>query len=174
MDLLPEFIYDPNLSFEKKIYSFNHHVYSVFKEKRPDLIVIGVPGGIAPLNNNVHNHFCEIPLIISSALQIDSGILNLYLYNEYPEELFGNFMDYCIRKYRIPIDAFCITPHFILYNDESKRQDWSHYDEKSANQILPELSYPGFDTFYLGDYEMKNHMMEKIIDSLEENLDILI
>ena len=53
---VPRFMFS-EISEREKILSFNKYVKEIEKEHNPDLLVIGVPGGIAPFNEHFPGYF---------------------------------------------------------------------------------------------------------------------
>jgi peptide maturation system protein (TIGR04066 family) len=103
---LPDFLFGDMHNTEEKIYLFNHYIHRLEKETRPDLFIIGVPGGIMPFDNIATNHFGLMAYIITSALKPDAVILNLY-YNSFTDDYFRELNNYC--KYKFGFDVTCFT-----------------------------------------------------------------
>lgn len=65
----PSFMYDSNISEVNKVLMFNRFVRKIEKVEAPDIIIIGIPGGIMPYNRQFTRAFEEQ---ISSHISIDS------------------------------------------------------------------------------------------------------
>jgi len=79
MHNFPELLFSKTHSLPQKVLAFNSWIFKKISEEKPDIIILGIPGGIMPLNNKIYNSFGEIALIISKALKIDVNILSLSL-----------------------------------------------------------------------------------------------
>ena len=75
---MPDFLYDNYLAFEEKVIRFNQFVYQISVVEKPDVIVIGVPEGISEFSAHEYNHFAEYPLVVGSAVSVDSAVLCTY------------------------------------------------------------------------------------------------
>lgn len=173
MDTLPSFLYENELTFEKKIIKLNHYLYDLSKEKDSEVLVIGFPGGIMPFNEQIHNHFCEFPIIISSAVRVDISILNLYLYKEYGDNYFDDLINYCTQKYRIPIDYFCISRQNMSYDEELKKIRYYYFDRKYICENIKDQSKWSHETFHIVDNCAVEAAFSGIVDTLSSNLDTL-
>ena len=67
------------------------------------------------------NHFSEIPLVISNALESDIGILNTYVPFQVNQEQYKYLKEYCDYKYGIPIEALCMARQKVEYDTESQQ-----------------------------------------------------
>lgn len=48
----PTFMYDEGVSEKKKILMYNHYLKWIEQSEKPDVILIGIPGGIMPDSKN--------------------------------------------------------------------------------------------------------------------------
>lgn len=97
-EAIPRFIFDNKYSTEDKIYLFNHYIKELERNNKPDVFIIGVPGGIMPFNQKATNHFGMLAYIVSNAIRADAVILNLY-FDYYLDEYFKEINNYCRYKY---------------------------------------------------------------------------
>lgn len=104
----PHEMLENNLSDTDKIIFFNHFIRKVEINGNPDVIVIGIPGEILPLNEKHYGHYGLMPFLIGTAIKADYAILNV----------FGNFCngefiqmlnDVCKNRYLIDINAVSIS-----------------------------------------------------------------
>lgn len=173
MFTLPEFLFDNKETFEEKTIRFNHYVYNLYKTILPDVIVIGMPGGIMPLGNKQHNYFGEIPLIISNSLSVDIGILNSYFPHRIDQEYLTRLHAYCFYKYNIPIEAFCIARQKLEFNMETDEYEFFYLNSLFLSKYYPNCS--GLNDLVINltkEYEVENTIKELVL-SLSENLDAI-
>lgn len=121
MNTLPKILFDTNVSFPEKVLRFNQYVYDLCVKTNPDILVIGVPGGIVSLTEKESNYFAEIPLIISTAVHIDYGILAFYYVLHTEENFLSNLMRYCRNRYQIDIPAFYMSRQMMTYEQEGSK-----------------------------------------------------
>jgi peptide maturation system protein (TIGR04066 family) len=74
----PSFMFSKELTETQKIVAFNLFIKKIEKEESPDLIIVGVPGGIMPIIEKIHNDFGMLHVEVSAALEPDTIIYNLY------------------------------------------------------------------------------------------------
>ena len=72
---IPQFMFETGMSESEKIIKYNHYVKQIELVKDPDLIIIGVPGGIMPFDKVNYNNFGAIAFLISMAVSVDYAIL---------------------------------------------------------------------------------------------------
>lgn len=75
MHSLPQFLFDSTLSETDKIIRYNHYVKSVELSEEPELIIIGIPGGLIPFDNVNHNNFGILAYEITNAVSSDIAIM---------------------------------------------------------------------------------------------------
>jgi peptide maturation system protein (TIGR04066 family) len=74
----PSFMFSNELNETQKITGFNYFIKQIEKEERPDLLIVGVPGGIMPVIEKIHNNYGILHVEVSAALEPDTVIFNLY------------------------------------------------------------------------------------------------
>lgn len=71
---VPSFLFDKTVNEFEKIILFNNYVKDLERKEQPDIFVIGVPGGLLPINNRVLNYYGitahEMTLAISPDVSI--------------------------------------------------------------------------------------------------------
>lgn len=171
--IFPEFLYSENISFEQKILRFNHYINNLVKEGDYDLLILGVPGGILPINDRFTNHFSEIPKIISEAVQLDINIISLY----YEREIDLEFLNYLssVSRYIFKCDTnyFNVSNTQLKYsNDEGKeRVDYYYLDfEHMVDSIIAPCKY-NIACCFTGNNTDK--FFEAILNELIENIEII-
>ncbi|WP_238915659.1 TIGR04066 family peptide maturation system protein [Clostridium sp. YIM B02555] len=113
---LPEFLFASDMSMENKILNFNHYIHNIEINEEPDIIILGIPGGIMPLSNEYTNYFGELALIMSKAVPIDIGILSIYYTKEIEIKTLNDIKQYC--KYALQ----CDVDYFNLANIKYERE----------------------------------------------------
>lgn len=101
----PDFMFK-DINESKKVVMFNHYIKSIEMSERPDVIIIGIPGGIMPFNNQFTNRFGILPYTVSQAVTPDATIFSA-LYNDYKEEYFTVLRKSV--KYKLGFDLSCFN-----------------------------------------------------------------
>lgn len=101
----PEFMYSKSISESNKVVLFNHFIKKIEETENPDVVLIGVPGGIMPFNKIITNKFGILAYEICQAVKPDATVLSSYLYDDYDrlERLIYSL------KYKFGIEVSCIN-----------------------------------------------------------------
>ncbi len=78
---IPAFMFDNTCSEIEKILSFKKFIIDIEKKYRPDVIIIGIPGGIIPFDDVDHNGFGVTAFEITRAIKPDATVLCTYTEN---------------------------------------------------------------------------------------------
>ena len=121
----PRFMYDTHLSEVSKIVLFNQFVKRIEKQERPDIIIIGVPGGVMPFNNQFTNRFGIMAYMLSQAVPPDTAILNCH-FDNYNKEYFEKIRT--TLKYKLGAELCCsVMPNVFFDFTASKEADKEIY-----------------------------------------------
>ncbi len=104
----PSFMYGNSISDVNKVLMFNRYIKKIEKIEEPDIIIIGVPGGIMPFNREFTNKFGLLAFEISQAVVPDVVIASL-LYEDYKHENFQEYTDLIKYKLGFEVDFFNIS-----------------------------------------------------------------
>ncbi len=110
----PRVMFGNAISEISKIVSFNRFIKGLERDEHPDVIVIGVPGGIMPFNNRLPNRYGILAYEVSQAVTPDSTVYSCH-YSEYTPEYFSKMND--TLKYRLGCKVDC-------YNMSNNIFDW--------------------------------------------------
>lgn len=132
MEILPGFLFSEDLSFQKKIEMFNKWIYELQDGREADVIVLGYPGGILPLNEIEPNHYGEVPLVISNAVISDTGILAEYGAFKQDAETEQKMKELCFVKYNTVISGFAVSQNYYKTNYEERKV---RYRKKDSVQL---------------------------------------
>ncbi len=118
---IPSFMFEPSIPEHKKILLFNWFVKRIECAEKPDIIIIGIPDGIMPLNKSFTGHFGVMGYLISRAVNADALILSV-LYNMYNNQYFELLQNSI--KYKLGCSITCFNMSNISF-------DWTTSKEKS-------------------------------------------
>lgn len=68
----------PEVPLWKKVYLYNKLFWGKCESEKPDVIVIGVPGGVMPISSVFHEMFGETALSLAFAARPDISLLSYY------------------------------------------------------------------------------------------------
>ena len=120
----PEFMYS-DMKEDKKILYFNAICKNIEYFEKPDVFIIGVPGGAVPYNNTFTNFFGILPYEVTQAVEPDY-IVTIIPYGEYEEQFFEELGG--MVKYRLGCNniSYGMTNCFIDINS-SKQENKVQY-----------------------------------------------
>lgn len=157
----PDFIYENGISYSEKIYGLNHYIESLYKDIRPDVILLGVPGEMMELGPRHRMEFGYMPSVVFSAIKPDISIVNLYNL-EYTDEFLDEQKKYCRYRFGISPDFFYISTTGLL---ESSLQDaWMQFYK--SDQVYDNHLHN--NTLFNSNDVDKGKLYEKIIETLKE------
>ena len=94
---MPSFMFDNGMSDEEKVYNFNGYIVDLCIRTKPDMLIIGAPGGLIPTNRSLSNRFGICPFLITRAVIPDISVVCLP-YEDFKDEYFKEFD--LMMKYR--------------------------------------------------------------------------
>ena len=163
MESLPEFMFE-NISVDKKVLRLNYHIYELYHEQRPDVILLEVPGEIMKVSPMSYEGCGELAYIASNALKIDVALLNLY-YGEYTDTFIENMEKMMNYRFNIPTIYFGISNTICYYSPEDKKTVYA--------QVPPEKTkFEGYDNrfFLTGNKAGIEAVISDITEQLSNNI----
>lgn len=166
---LPDFLYSHAYTFEEKILRFNNGLYELSLSEHPDVFVIGVPGGIFEFESVEYNHFSELPLIISKAIDIDIAILSTYHFTELRKEGLQKMYEKCLYQYGAPVYAFSIG--HTSFETDIYSIHYCYLDDEYIQKFQPDTSQIPFPVIIDTKEEKSKRIVSGLIQTLASNLD---
>lgn len=120
----PEFMYDHAISGSNKIIMFNRYIKKIEEEEEPDVLVIGIPGGIMPLNKKHTNNFGLMAFKVANAISPDAVVFSS-TYEEYTPDYFEKIATSIKYKLGFEVDAYVLSN--IKIDWESSNESQLHY-----------------------------------------------
>lgn len=163
----PSFMFSKNLNEASKIVAFNRFIKQIEKIEKPDVIIIGIPGGIFKINNSFTNGFGIIAYEVSQAVIPDAVVFSTF-YENYDKEFFEKLNNNA--KYKLGYAVDC-------YNLSNTQFDWmaaNEYDSVSYLKIDNKKVDEKIKKSYSGDIPVYNTLnannCEMMIDFLVDRL----
>lgn len=169
---LPSFLMAKNISIDKKVYMFNYYINRQVLKEDYDVIILGVAGGILPVNSYVTNYFGEISLIITSALNIDINMMCLYHNENLNVKDLYELADFC--KVRMG----CITDYFYMTNRQFKvsqahEVEYFSLDRHRCNSCIPEISDRTMKFCHMLREDTKEVVFNLMLEELGDNIELV-
>ena len=168
----PKFMFDENLSEVKKILMFNRYIWEVEVNEEPDIIIIGLPGGIIPFNNNFTNRFGILAIEASLAVKPDVAVLSIP-FGDYQKEIYSKFTNIVKHKLGFDVDAVVLSnvmPEWPIISQGIEmsyvRVESDFVDSKIKcfnNFDIPVFNiFNNSDVLKLSDYLIKKLLLKKV------------
>ncbi len=121
----PEFMFS-DLHETEKIYRFNKYVKDIEKQEQPDIIIVGIPGGMMPYNEKFPGNFGITMFEVMQAIRPDVLVMSC-LYENYNAEYFENLATGIHYKFGIDVDAFNISTFQVDINESEQSRVLQYY-----------------------------------------------
>ena len=131
---LPDFLFNTQYSDVDKVYAFNRVMKDVSMQEKPDVILLGIPDSLLPLNNKHRFSFGLYAYEIFNAVQPDFVITSLMANNGYNDEFYSEISKMAKYKYNVNIDAYFVSQFCPLSN--------SIWSEKLSYVYLSRMELP--------------------------------
>ena len=147
----------------------------IVKEENPDIIIVGMPEGVAPFEKRIFNSFGEYPLIITSAISLDTTILCTYfLQGELLEGGVEEIMVMCEERFRIPMGAVYISNVYLEIPEvELSETVYEFLNEdyiSSHRSLIDGSAEPIFDTY---NEKRAEAIIRSLIEPMSENIKLM-
>jgi peptide maturation system protein (TIGR04066 family) len=119
----PSFMYDTAISESNKVVLLNQYIRKIEGDENPDIIILGIPGGILPFNNSLTNKFGILAYMVSQAV-IPDAVVMCTLHEDYMPKYFDEIS--LSMKYKLGFDI----DGYILSNTKF---DWDSFLEQPEN-----------------------------------------
>lgn len=169
----PAFWYNREISMKKKIIMMNHYLKRVEIEKKIDIFLIGIPGGVGMISNKLLNDFGLTVYGMAQAAPPDCGVLALPVDSYSAEEL-----QYCKKRlenqYNVSVDYFNIVNRRLCIGDSERLGKFSYLtvDDTEVENIILQLGKD--NVFNLSNKENVKKVVDKIISRLKNYGEISI
>jgi len=166
----PNFMFDVCISETDKILSYNHFVKKIEWDENPEVIIIGIPGGVFPISKIKPNYFGITAFEISSALTCDYAVL-CSSYLDYSKDLnyFSKISNGISEKLGFIIDYHHIaarTYDKLLELPIDVSSSWLTLDESFIERKV--RSYNINNVYNLRSYSAIERLADSIIEKLSE------
>ena len=169
MHTIPTVLLSESKSLERKVIEFNHFVHDISLRERPDVIVIGIPGGLSRLNDDYTNHFSEIAFVISNAVDIDGGLVNLYFDTRCSGKMIEAYRQYCRIKYEIPCVEICYSRQRVLYDIETEKFDFFHLNNEVSNSTAFKQFFAQNGVVNIANQDDVFAACQRVVSTLQSN-----
>lgn len=115
----PDFMYSTGIPEANKVILFNKFIKHIERNEDPDIIIVGLPGAIMPLNRQFTNKFGILAYLASQAVRPDFSIISVF-YDEVETKFFEMIRISIRYKFGFETDCFNISNTFIDFEDSKQ------------------------------------------------------
>lgn len=108
---------------QKMVY-INHYIKNIELQTSPDVIIIGVPGGLMPVNKKLVNRFGITAYEMTKAVPPDAAIVCTY-YDEYTNEYFEQLNNLCKYRFSSDVTGFVLDNTLLEFHAQATPDDVS-------------------------------------------------
>lgn len=170
---MPGFMYGKSLSEAEKITLFNHYVKSLEVSEKPDIIVIGLPGGTMKFNNKYTNQFGIMAYEISQAVIPDASICSI-LYEDYKQSFFENVLTSLKYKLGFKVDCFNISNYQFDWgrSDTTSQMAYTLLESAAVTEKAKSWSVSETAVYNILDDNHADEMYRLIMDKLSDYAEV--
>ncbi len=161
----PGFMLDHSEYTEReKIIGFNKYVKMLYMLERPDVLVIGVPGGAFSFDEYFDNNFGITNFYVSNAIIPDYVIYNSLYVDTLPEFL-ETMKKNLNNRYGYETDQIFISNYALNYPASKSEQVLTYLTCKTSDLLA---GVNGLDIYNIYDCNSKKNSINKLISTLQE------
>ncbi len=108
MHSYPDFMYNSHIDETRKILAYNQYIKYIEEKEKPEVIIIGIPGGIMPLSAKKPESFGINAYEILNAIKPDFVVASLYR-DDYREEYFEEMNRLLAYRFNTPADCYFMS-----------------------------------------------------------------
>lgn len=173
MSQLPSFLFQNSMSLENKVIHFNRYLYELYFKEGPDVMIIGMPGGVMPLSSKIHEHFGEIPFIVSNAVTVDVGICNIYFEPNLNRAFIDGLEKIMEHKLNFPMDAVCVSSQRYSYDEERSKVAYYYLGRDESRKKSLAFQKLSNKLFNYIDQKKKYQLFDSITDTLAQSIELV-
>ena len=162
---LPDFLFRPG-DISKKIVSLNHYIYQESRRLKPDLLILGIPGGFSYMTMEKPKKFGELAFCISNAVMADACILSVYC-NEYQEYQLNKIKSTASGKLGCEINSVHMANRKIILDTDAGEEQVSFLTLRQKNVV------PVDGTFNVFDKDRTHSALRQIYALLTDTADVV-
>ncbi|WP_238533500.1 TIGR04066 family peptide maturation system protein [Paenibacillus terrae] len=139
----PQFMLESGLTETQKIIMFNRFLKKIEQSEKPDLILVGIPGGVVPYNNTFTNYF-GITSFLASRAVVPDGLICCLHYDEYNTQYLEHVQKYLENRFSSSLLGYALCNNvFDSYSSSTVNMQYSSVDSRFVEEKKREFSdYP--------------------------------
>lgn len=162
----PQFMFKSQMSEIEKMNAFYNFVVALAEKEKPDVVIIGIPGGIYPLNNKYNQNYGITAFEVCNVIQSDCNIVNMWC-DIYTDQLAQKMCNVSLHRLNTPIDFINlsnVTVNKDFFMDRGHVFGYNIYDRKCVEMFMEEINNPTVYSIIITD--LKDQLFNEIIKKL--------
>lgn len=161
----PEFMTNSNYNEAEKIIAFNRYIEEIEKSEKPDLFIIGVPGGIKAYSRDIPEDFGILFTMVSNAVSADSLVLALP-YAEYSKAELDEIKRSIWQKYQVYTDCICLSRKMVMPYDSdiAHKLRYMLLEREKISKKIREINDESLYDVEEGKERLQNNIIKKLLE----------
>jgi len=151
----------------EKIILYNRFFKSVVDKEKPDVLIVGIPGGIMPLKERHNELFGETAIAISKSIHPDISILSMY-YGKIDRDYLSNTMNYAKYALDSQFGFFHLSNTKLVVELDLRTISYLTTD---SSKVFEEQDIIDDRFFNVYSAETSTKVYENIISKLQNNIE---
>ena len=170
MKTVPRLLFEDR-SVKSKIYDFNRAIYADVKAEKPELVIMGIPGGIIPGNPFRFGDFGECAYVIANAFTPDVSILSTYS-QAYTAEFYSHLIATCKYRYNSVVNYVNVANMDYFVSFEYKTDEYIRVPTEKLGEVFGDFSAVSSNVRYFSSFDESSfsNAAERILMDLTDNI----
>lgn len=165
----PSVFEDQKLSIHQRIVAFNRYVYKKYTREKPDVMIIGIPGGIFPINSVMFEDMGEKAFLACQAVRPDSAVLCSYAH-PFNSEYIGEIRQICKYRLNFNLRYFAVSATSISILPDTQKSEYTFYSpEAIEHEFLANKQYDQVELYNVFKPDDMLGMCNSILSELKNN-----
>ncbi len=169
VDFFTEDYCNAQISVRDKIIMLNRAIYRKYLKERPDVMIIGIPGGFMQLNPMRYEEIGDMAYIVSQAVTPDASVLCTYA-SDFTEEHLEWLKNVCQYRLNAPIKNLVISNTVMDISFETQQCEYTTIPLEYLKEKNPLQQCADLNMFYALDPDDMDALGTAIEDQLASNL----
>ena len=165
---VPESLFSQAATTKDRIILLNRYFHKIYLRDKPEVMVIGLPGGIMPVNPIRFDELGEKAYLISQAVTPDAAVLCTYAF-EFNQEYVKEMQAICQYRLGTAVKHLVVSGTGMGLSSETSQTEYSMVPG-SLIQEKCSFSFSGISCHYALDPQDLERLGESVLQELTENL----
>ena len=163
---VPQF---PSIPLWRKVLLYNRYFKDIIDREDSEILVVGIPGGIMPIDDWHNELFGETAIAIAKSLAPDVSILSMYL-GKVDNESLNDICNYTKYAMGAQLDYFHLSGTKLIFEHDMRTINYLTTDNTNVFDGQDAIDSRFFNVFS-GD--TSNAVYESVISQLQNNIEII-